>query len=95
VAAPVHPANGSVAGVGVTQFATLSTGGAFDPVSSYGELQKKRLAREQRKLARKVKHHKNWSTGRLHIRIARAQDQHRVSARPTRCSRSGTHRYDP
>ena len=78
VAAPVHPANSAVGvDVGVVKFAALSTGETFAPVNAYAKLQK-RLAREQRKLARKVKHSKNWRKqkrriGRLHVRIARVR----------------------
>ena len=79
VAAPIHPANSAVGlDVGVAKFAALSTGETFAPVSAYGEL-RKRLAREQRKLARKVKRSKNWRRQkrrleRLHVRIARVRN---------------------
>jgi putative transposase len=79
VAAPVHPANSAVGlDVGVAKFAALSTGETFAPVSAYRKL-RKRLAREQRKLARKEKHSKNGRKqkrriARLNIRIARVRN---------------------
>ncbi len=79
VAAPVHPANGAVGiDVGVAKLAALSTGETFAPVKAYAKAQEK-LAREQRKLACKVKFSKNWRTQkrrieRLHVRIARVRN---------------------
>lgn len=76
VEAPVHPAKGAVGvDLGVTRFAALSTGETFAPVSSLARHQRK-MAREQRALARKVKFGRNWTTQkariqRLHLRIAR------------------------
>jgi putative transposase len=76
VAAPVHPANSAVGlDVGVAKFAALSTGDTFAPVSSFRKYEKK-LAREQRKLARKVKYSQNWRKqktriAKLHEKIAR------------------------
>ena len=79
VAAPVHPAN-SAAGldVGVAKFAALSTGDTFAPVSSFRKYEKK-LAREQRKLARKVEYSHNWRKQKariatLHEKIARIRN---------------------
>jgi putative transposase len=67
VAAPVHPANSAVGlDVGVAKFAALSTGDTFAPVSSFRKYEKK-LAREQRKLARKVKYSHNWRKQRARI----------------------------
>ena len=67
VAAPVHPANTAVGlDVGVAKFAALSTGDTFAPVSSFRKYEKK-LAREQRKLARKVKYSHNWRKQRARI----------------------------
>lgn len=79
IAAPVHPANSAVGlDVGVVKFAALSTGDAFGPVSSFRKYEKK-LAREQRKLARKVKFSHNWRKqkariAKLHERIARIRN---------------------
>jgi len=79
VAAPVHPANSAVGlDVGVVKFAALSSGEAFAPVSSARKYEKK-LAREQRALARKEKYSNNWRKqkariGRLHMKIARIRN---------------------
>jgi putative transposase len=76
VAAPAHPANNAVGvDVGVVKFAALSTGKTFAPVSSFRKYEKK-LAREQRTLARKVKFSQNWRKqkariAKLHEKIAR------------------------
>ncbi len=76
VAEPVHPANSAVGvDVGVAKFAALSTGETFAPVSSFRKYEKK-LAREQRKLARKVKFSQTWRKQKariekLHAKIAR------------------------
>lgn len=67
VVAPVHPANSAVGlDVGVVKFAALSTGDTFAPVSSFRKYEKK-LAREQRKLARKVKYSRNGTKQKVHI----------------------------
>ncbi len=57
---PLHPSN-SVVGIdmGVKRFATLSDGSFVEPLSSLDKLEKK-LAGQQRKLARKVKGSANW-----------------------------------
>jgi putative transposase len=79
VEAPVHPANSAVGlDVGVVKFAALSSGETFAPVSSYRKY-KKKLAREQRALARKEKYSNNWRKqkariGRLHVKIARIRN---------------------
>jgi len=79
VAAPVHPANSAVGlDVGVAKFAALSTGDTFAPVSSFRKYEKK-LAREQRRLARKVKYSHNWRKqkariAKLHEKIARIRN---------------------
>jgi len=79
VAAPVHPANSAVGlDVGVAKFAALSTGDTFVPVSSFRKYEKK-LAREQRKLASKVKVSQNWRKQKariatLHEKIARIRN---------------------
>jgi putative transposase len=78
VAEPVHPASSAVGiDVGVAKFAALSTGETFAPVNSFGKYEKK-LAREQRKLARKVKFSQNWRKQKariekLHAKIARVR----------------------
>ncbi|WP_280527720.1 RNA-guided endonuclease InsQ/TnpB family protein [Acidithiobacillus thiooxidans] len=72
---PVHPSTTAVGGDrGVANLLTLSDGTMFLPVTAYRDLQKK-LAREQRKLAHKVKFSANWKKQkakitRLHQRIA-------------------------
>ena len=72
---PVHPSTTAVGGDrGVANLLTLSDGTMFLPVTAYRDLQKK-LAREQRKLAHKVKFSANWKKQkakitRLHQHIA-------------------------
>ena len=86
VAAPVHPAKSAVGmDVGVVKFAALSTGETFAPVKRFRKYEKK-LAREQRKLARKVKFSQNWRKQKariekLHAKIARIRNDflHRTS----------------
>uniref|UniRef100_UPI0031FE5143 RNA-guided endonuclease InsQ/TnpB family protein n=1 Tax=Acidithiobacillus sp. TaxID=1872118 RepID=UPI0031FE5143 len=87
VADPVHPSTTTVGGDrGVANLLTLSDGTMFLPVTAYRDLQK-RLAREQRKLAHKVKFSANWKKQkakitRLHQRIAEIRKTvlHQVSA---------------
>lgn len=75
IAEPVHPASSSIGiDLGVARFATLSDGSFLEPLNSFKRIEK-RLAREQRKLSRKVKFSANWRKQkaritRLHIRIA-------------------------
>jgi putative transposase len=86
VAEPAHPSASAVGiDMGVARFATLSDGSYLEPLNSFKKLEKK-LAREQRKLARKVKFSANWrkqkqKITRLHIRIAdaRADYLHKAS----------------
>ena len=72
---PVHPSTTAVGGDrGVANLLTLSDGTMFLAVTAYRDLQK-RLAREQKKLAHKVKFSANWKKQkakitRLHQRIA-------------------------
>ncbi len=75
VAEPVHPSD-SLVGIdrGVTRFATLSDGTFHEPLNAFRKMELK-LAREQRKLARKTTRSNNWQKQkeritRLHIRIA-------------------------
>ncbi len=64
---PIHPANSAVGlDVGLVKFAALSTGETFAPVSSFRKYEKK-LAREQRKLARKEKFSQNWRKQKARI----------------------------
>ena len=71
----MHPAATAVGGDrGVANLLTLSDGTMFLPVTAYRDLQGK-LAREQKKLAHKVKFSANWEKQkaqitRLHQRIA-------------------------
>jgi putative transposase len=75
VSNPVHPSTTAVGGdMGVANLLTLSDGTVFMPVTAYRDAQKK-LAKEQRKLAHKVKFSANWKKQkakitRLHQRIA-------------------------
>ncbi len=72
---PVHSSTTAAGGDrGVANLLTLSDGTMFLPVKSYRDMQRK-LAREQRKLAHKVKFSANWKVQkatitRLHQRIA-------------------------
>ena len=83
---PTHPSATAVGGdLGVANLLTLSDGTIFPPVTAYRDLQKK-LAREQRKLARQVKFSANWKKQKavitkLHQRIAaiRKSVLHQVS----------------
>ncbi len=75
VAEPVHPSK-SMVGIdrGVTRFATLSDGTFHEPLHAFRKMEMK-LAREQRKLARKTTRSNNWQKQkeritRLHIRTA-------------------------
>jgi putative transposase len=60
VAEPVHPSE-SMVGIdrGVTRFATLSDGTFHEPLHAFRKMEIK-LAREQRKLARKTTRSNNW-----------------------------------
>ncbi len=86
IADPQHPSISAVGiDLGVRRFATLSDGTVYEPLNSFRRLEKK-LAREQRKLARKKKFSRNWQKqkekiARLHIRIADARHDylHKVS----------------
>lgn len=86
IAEPVHSATSTVGiDMGVRRFATLSDGSCFEPLNSFRTLEKK-LAKEQRKLSRKVKFSSNWKkqkvrVSRLHIRIADARNDylHKIS----------------
>ena len=86
IAEPAHQST-SVVGIdmGVRRFATLSDGSCFEPLNSFKKLEKN-LAREQRKLSRKVKGSSNWKKQKarvsgLHIRIADARNDylHKIS----------------
>jgi putative transposase len=81
-AEPVHPAlTGPVAAVGidmgVVRFAALSDGTYLEPLASF-QAHQVRLARYQRRMARKVKGSANWEKARrcvqrVHSRIANAR----------------------
>jgi putative transposase len=86
ISEPTHPST-SIVGIdmGVRRFATLSDGSCFEPLNSFRTFEKK-LAKEQRKLSRKVKFSSNWKkqkarVSRLHIRIADARNDylHKIS----------------
>ncbi len=75
VAEPVHPSK-SMVGIdrGIKRFATLSDGTFHEPLHAFRKMEMK-LAREQRKLARKTTRSNNWQKQkeritRLHIRTA-------------------------
>ena len=86
VEAPVHQSSSAVGiNVGVARFATLSDGSFVEPLSSFKKHERK-LVREQRRLAKKVKRSNNWNKqkgkiARLHQRIAnvRADFLHKTS----------------
>lgn len=78
---PTHLAT-TIIGIdmGIRRFATLSDGSYFEPLNSFKKLEKK-LAKEQRKLSRKVKFSENWKKqkqkiAQLHIRIADARNDY-------------------
>jgi putative transposase len=86
VADPLHPSK-SVVGIdmGIAQFATLSNGESVRPLNSFRKHEKK-LARLQRRLAKRVKYSANWQKlksciQRLHRKIAniRADFLHKTS----------------
>lgn len=85
---PVHPSASTVGiDLGVARFATLSDGSYLEPLNSFKKLEKK-LAREQRGLARKVKFSANWhkqkrKISQLHIRIADARNDYLHKASDT------------
>lgn len=75
VSTPVHPSVSMVGlDAGVAKLAMLSDGTVFEPVNSF-QKNRKKLARLQRQLSRKVKFSNNWQKQkrkiqRLHSRIA-------------------------
>lgn len=87
VVEPVHPSVSSVGiDLGIARFATLSDGSFLEPLHSFKKMEKK-LAKEQRRLARKNTLSANWKKQkrkitRLHIRIAdiRKDYLHKASA---------------
>lgn len=87
IAEPVHPATSTIGiDLGVARFATLSDGSFLEPLNSFRRIEK-RLAKEQRKLSRKVKFSANWQKQKakitkLHIRIADVRHDflHKASA---------------
>jgi len=88
VAEPAHTSTSSIGiDMGVKRFATLSDGTYYEPLNSFKALQKK-LAYEQRNLARKVKFSNNWLKqksviSRLHIHVADARNDY-LHTRPAR-----------
>lgn len=75
IESPKHPSASMVGlDVGIAKFATLSTGEIFEPVNSFKTHQKK-LAKLQRRLAKKEKFSNNWKKQKrkiqkLHSKIA-------------------------
>jgi IS605 OrfB family transposase len=84
---PVHASTSKVGiDLGVKRFATLTDGTVYEPLNSFKTLEGK-LAREQRRISRKVKFSNNWrkqkgKIARLHLRIAEARNDylHKVSS---------------
>jgi putative transposase len=75
---PVHESK-SIIGIdmGVANFATISDGTVIKPLNSFRKWQR-RLAKEQKKLSRKIKFSQNWKkqkikVQRVHVRIANAR----------------------
>lgn len=74
-AIPVHVSRSSVGiDVGIAKFVTTSNGDVIKPINTYRKYEKQ-LAREQRKLAKKVKFSANWRKqktriNKLHSKIA-------------------------
>ncbi len=87
VVEPNHPSTSMVGmDMGVARFATLSDGTGVQPLNSSKALEKK-LARAQRRLARKVKFSSNWKKqkariSRIHRKIGNARNDflHKVRA---------------
>ena len=85
-ALPVHPSQTAVGiDMGIRRFATLSDASFFEPLHSFKKLEAK-LARAQRKLARKTRGSSNWQKqrdriGKVHIQIADARSDylHKIS----------------
>lgn len=83
---PIHPSSSMVGiDMGIVRFATVSDGQVFEPLSSFRRLEEK-LAKEQRKFSRKVKHSNNFKkqkrrVGRIHSTIANTRNDylHKVS----------------
>lgn len=86
LAEPKHPSSTAVGiDLGVNRFAMLSDGTIYESLHSFRRWEKK-LAREQRRLARQRRFAKNWrkqkeKITRLHLRIANARQDylHKVS----------------
>jgi len=87
IPAPLHPFRSMAGGdFGMARFLALSDGTVYRPLNFFAKLAR-RLAREERRLSRKVKGSRNWLrqkagiTG-LHIRIADASSDylHKVSS---------------
>ncbi len=88
---PIHPAS-AVVGVdmGITQFATLSTGEVFLHVNNF-RVKQARLARYQRAMSRKIKFSNNWQKAKqkiakLHHTIAHIRRVKHLSGRACRYS---------
>lgn len=79
VAPPTHPSNTAIGiDMGLARFASFSDGTSIVPVNSFRKLARK-LALEQRKLARKFKFSQNWKKQkrkiqRVHSRIAHVRN---------------------
>ena len=85
---PVHHSSSSIGiDLGITRFATFSDGSFLEPLNSFKKLEKK-LAKEQRRLARKTKISANWKKqkrriSRLHICIADTRNDYLHKASST------------
>ena len=78
IADPIHPSISTIGiDLGIARFATLSDGSYLEPLNSFKKLESK-LAKEQRKLSRKVEFSSNWKKQKrkvteLYVRIADAR----------------------
>ena len=85
---PTHHSNAMVGiDVGVARFATLSNGDVVEPLFSFKRLEKK-LAKAQRRLAKKIKFSSNWKKQKkkiqkIHTKIANARNDflHKTSTK--------------
>ena len=87
---PIHGSRNSIGiDMGIAKFATCSDGTSIDPLNSFRNIENK-LAKEQRKLSRKVKFSNNWKKQnkkiqRIHKKVADARKDflHKTSTKIT------------
>ena len=76
-----HPSKSDIGiDMGISQFATLSDGNVYEPINSFKKI-KEKLAKEQGKLAKKVKFSNNWKKqkkiiSKIHTKIADMRNEH-------------------